>query len=96
MESIRVGLSRIKLSDISYDGKTKHPHFLSPMDIESILTYLDGMGYVQLDENQEMPEIQHGDYENIRVDDAFEGGQEYAQFDMKRKGFKRIKSSQER
>ena len=45
-EKIKVGLSRIKLSDISYDGKTQQPHFLSPIDIESVLNYLDSQGVV--------------------------------------------------
>lgn len=45
-KEIRVGLGNIKLSDISYDGKARHPHFLSPIDIGNILSYLDENGVV--------------------------------------------------
>lgn len=43
---IEVGLRKIKLSEISYDGKTKHPHFLSPIDTKNILSYLSENGVV--------------------------------------------------
>jgi len=38
---VRLGLSGLTLSNISFDGKTQHPHFLSPIDIENIISLLN-------------------------------------------------------
>ncbi len=44
-EEIKSGLKKLKMTDWSY-GQGNMPHFLSPMDIQTILTYLNSQGVV--------------------------------------------------
>ena len=55
-EEIRKGLKELRLSAWSYDGKISHPHFLSPIDVNNIIKYLDSQGVVIKVESQLLKE----------------------------------------
>ena len=51
---LKTALSSVKLSDISYDGKGNHPHFLSPIDMDNILSKLSPF-VMLVDKEAELP-----------------------------------------
>lgn len=96
-DKIKTGLSSIKLSKISYDGKVNYPHFLSPIDIKNILSCLHSRGVVvkverELPQNPYVDSYQGNDPEAQSVNDAAEWSYEEAQKGMKEAGYEAVES----